>query len=56
VYRDGVWLLDVRDGSARRVLDDPTAEEFAWDPKGRRVAFHSRRGGGWSIFVMAAGS
>jgi hypothetical protein len=56
VYRDGVWLLDVRDGSARRVLDDPTAEEFAWDPAGRRVAFHSRRGGGWSIFVMAAGS
>jgi hypothetical protein len=56
VYRDGVWLLDVRDGSARRILDDPTAEEFAWDPEGRRIAFHSKRAGGWSIFVMAAGS
>jgi Tol biopolymer transport system component len=56
VDRDGVWLLDVRDGSARRLLDDPTAEEFAWDPEGRRIAFHSKRGGGWSIFVMAAGS
>lgn len=56
VYRDGVWILDVRDGSARRVLEDPTAEEFAWDPQGRRVAFHSRQGGGWSIFVMASGS
>jgi WD40-like Beta Propeller Repeat len=56
VYRDGVWLLDLRDGSARRLLDDPTAEEFAWDPEGRRLAFHSKRGGGWSIFVMAAGS
>jgi TolB protein len=56
VYRDGMWLLDVREGSARRILDDPTAEEFAWDPQGRRVAFHSRRAGGWNIFVMAAGT
>jgi WD40-like Beta Propeller Repeat len=56
VYRDGVWMLDLPDGSARRILEDPTAEEFAWDPKGQRVAFHSRQGGGWSIFVMASGS
>lgn len=56
VYRDGVWLLDVEGGSARRILADPTAEELAWDPEGRRIAFHSRRGGGWSIFVMAAGT
>jgi Tol biopolymer transport system component len=56
VYGDGVWMLDVGDGSARRILDDPTAEEFVWDPQGGRVAFHSRRGGGWSIFVMAAGT
>ena len=54
VYRDGVWILDLGDGSARRVLEDPTAEEFAWDPQGRRVAFHSRQGGGWSIFIMAS--
>jgi Tol biopolymer transport system component len=54
VYRDGVWILDLRDGSARRILEDPTAEEFAWDPQGRRVAFHSHQGGGWSIFIMAS--
>jgi Tol biopolymer transport system component len=55
VFRDGVWMLDLGDGSARRVLTDPTAEEFAWDPQGRRVAFHSKRSGGWSIFITGPG-
>ena len=54
VYRDGAWLLDLGDGSMRRVLDDPSAEEFTWAPDGRRVAFHSRRSGGWSLWMMAA--
>ena len=53
VYRNGVWLLDVADGSMRCILQDPTAEEFAWAPDGRRVAFHSRRDGQWGIYVMA---
>lgn len=53
VHRDGGWLLDTRDGSMRRILDDPTAEEFAWDPEGHRLAFHSRRSGTWSVWVMA---
>src|SRR5262249_410798 len=52
VYRDGVWLLDVVDGSMRPVLKDPTAEEFAWAPDSRRVAFHSRRDGQWSIYLL----
>jgi Tol biopolymer transport system component len=52
VFRDGVWVLDVASGQMRRVLDDATAEEFAWDPEGRHVAFHSRRGGQWRIWVM----
>jgi Tol biopolymer transport system component len=56
VSRSGAWLLDVRDGTMRCILTDPTAEEFAWSPDGRRVAFHSRRDGQWGIWVMAPAS
>jgi TolB protein len=53
VFRRGAWLLDVESGSMRRILEDPVAEEFAWAPDGERIAFHSRRGGDWGIYVMA---
>ena len=56
VYRDGAWMLDLRDGSMQRILADPTAEEFAWDPNGHRLAFHSRRSGNWSVWIMAGPS
>jgi hypothetical protein len=52
VFRQGAWLLDLGDGSMRRLLTDPTAEEFAWSPDGRRVAFHSLRDGQWRIYVL----
>jgi hypothetical protein len=52
VARDGAWILDLSDRSMRRVLADPTAEEFAWAPDGRRVAFHSRRDGQWGIYIL----
>ena len=52
VSRDGVWMLDVATGATRRVLDDVTAEEFAWDADGQRIAFHSRRDGQWRIWLM----
>lgn len=54
VARDGTWLLDVADGSMRKVLADPSAEEYTWAPDGRRVAYHSRRTGDWGVWVMAA--
>lgn len=53
VHRDGAWLLELGDGSMRRVLEDPTAEEYTWSPDGRRLAYHSRRSGTWAVWVMA---
>jgi helix-turn-helix protein/WD40 repeat protein len=53
VQHDGAWLLDLPRGSMRRVLDDPTAEEYTWAPDGHRVAFHSHRAGGWGVWVLA---
>ena len=53
VAQIGAWLLDLETGSMRQVLDDWSAEEFAWSPDGRRVAFHSRRAGEWEIWIMA---
>jgi Tol biopolymer transport system component len=52
VHRDGVWLLDLKDGGMRRILEDPSAEEFTWSPDGRRVAYHSQRAGGWALWIL----
>ena len=53
VQRNGVWLLELADRSMRRILTDASAEEFTWDPPGRRVAYHSRRDGRWRIWITA---
>jgi Tol biopolymer transport system component len=53
VYRDGAWLLELADGTMRKVLSDPSAEEYTWAPDGRRVAYHSRRDDAWGVWVMA---
>jgi hypothetical protein len=55
VSRNGAWLLDLGNGSMRRILSDPTAEEFAWAPGGDRIAFHTLRGGQWGIHIIAPG-
>lgn len=52
VYRKGTWLLDFRTGGMKKVLADPSAEEFTWAPDGRHVAYHSRSDGTWGVWVM----
>ena len=54
IHRDGAWLLDLKDGSMRKVLTDPSAEQYTWAPDGRRVAYHSRQSGEWGVWLMSA--
>ena len=53
VARNGAWLLDLADGSMRRVLEDPSADEYVWSPDGRQIAYYSAHIGGWSVWKMA---
>ena len=52
VAGDGSWLLDFRTGVMKKILSDPTAEEYSWSPDGRRVAYHSRATDTWGVWIM----
>jgi hypothetical protein len=43
-------MLDVRRMRLRRIIEDPSAEEFVWAPNGRSVAFHARTRDGWGVW------
>jgi Tol biopolymer transport system component len=51
---DGAWLLDLTDGSSRKVLSDPAIGDFTWSPDGSRVAYYNRREAEWNIWVALA--
>jgi len=53
VERDGAWLLELPEGSMRRVLEDPSAGEYTWSQEGDRFAYYSANAGGWGVWVMA---
>jgi Tol biopolymer transport system component len=50
VFRDGAWMYDLTSGESRRILDDSSAEAFAWSPDGQRLVYHSFANGRWSVY------
>ena len=52
VRQSGMWMLHIASGRTVRVLTDRSAQEFAWSPDGRSVAYHSVRGGAWEIWTV----
>jgi hypothetical protein len=52
VYRRGTWLLDLRRETMRKVMADPSAEDYTWASDGRRVAYHSRSQAKWGVWEM----
>ena len=54
VSRDGTWLLDFRNGMMKKIMSDPSAEDYTWAPDGHRVAYHSRATDTWGVWIMPA--
>jgi Helix-turn-helix domain/Dipeptidyl peptidase IV (DPP IV) N-terminal region/WD40-like Beta Propeller Repeat len=52
VQRQGTWLLDLQNGTMRKVMADPTAEAYTWSPDSQRIAYYSRSDEKWGVWVM----
>jgi Tol biopolymer transport system component len=52
VLGDGAWMLDLARMMLRRILADPSAEEFVWAPNGRTIAYHARDTDGWGVWTI----
>ena len=38
----------------KKIMSDPSAEDYTWAPDGRRVAYHSRANDAWGVWIMPA--
>ena len=48
-----VWVLQIGEGRARRVVDDPAQDIYpCWSPDGTQLAFVSDRGGSSDLWVV----
>jgi hypothetical protein len=36
----------------KKILADPSAEDYTWAPDGRRVAYHSRATDAWGVWIL----
>ena len=52
VQDKGTWLLELKNGTMRKVMADPSAEAYTWSPDSRRVAYYSRDDEKWGVWVM----
>jgi Tol biopolymer transport system component len=50
-----IYILDLRDGKVRRLLNTPQGEDLPdWSPDGQRIAYERQDDRGYDVFVMNA--
>jgi LysM repeat protein len=52
--KQGLWISDRYDSTARRITDDGSDAFPRWSPDGKRIAFHRESGGNVDVYVMNA--